>query len=215
MATYTFVNIDEPYTADLADLWGIQEDLTSARAFTHLLQQAYPMNGPQDMALLDALSTAIVIRYCRPFSSGRRLRLEEETLAIFSPEQRAKHDHFSGIRDKHAAHAVSAFEESQPLARYTLERVEQEGITSITVNHAKVVGLSHRDQKDMIELTTTLIEHVGARIAAEQAKILTYVRSFPVREFLADKKARPPRLNSSDPQQKRPDLRNPKNRDTE
>ena len=81
--------------------------------------------------LVEPLSIAATVMYSRPFSGGVRHRLGEEDLKILSSEQRASHHYLRAYRDKHVAHSVNAFEENITRAYYCVERVKEEGITSI------------------------------------------------------------------------------------
>ncbi len=125
------------------------------------------------------------MRYSRPFATGVRTWLKEEALETLSEPQRRKHDRLQAFRDKHIAHSVNAFEESQPVARYWVERVHEEGITSVECNHTRVVGLSSADVEDVIELTTAILSYVDECLEQEKATVLEIVRAMPVEEVLS------------------------------
>lgn len=184
MATNTFVEIDLPEAADLADLAGIHFDLESARSLALLLKKQFESEKP-DWALVDPLSTAILVRYSRAFVSGVRQHLGEEAFQALTTQQRNKHQRFRAFRNKHIAHSVNAFEENQPVVRYWIERVTIEGITSVECNHTRVSGLSSSDIEDVIELTTVLLFYVDSRLEQEKAKVFEIVRKMPVEDVLA------------------------------
>ena len=184
MAANTFVEIDLPEAIDLADLTGIQVDLATARDFAKMLDKVFESEKP-DLSLVDPLSTAILIRYSRPFVTGVRARLGEGALQHLSVPQRQKHDQLRAFRDKHIAHSVNAFEENQPVARYWIERVEEEGITSVECNHTRVSGLSSADVEAVIELTTAMLTYVDSRLKEEKAKVLEIVRKMPTKKILS------------------------------
>ncbi len=184
MATNTFVEIDLPEAVDLADLTGIRIDLENARSYAQLLKKLLESKN-KDWELVEPLSTAILVRYSRAFVSGVRQHLGEEALGTLTKQQRDKHTRLRAFRDKHVAHSVNAFEENQPVARYWLERVNKEGITSVECNHARVTGLSSVDIEDVIELTTALLSYVDSRLEQEKAKVLEIVRKIPIENVLA------------------------------
>ena len=190
MATSTFVEIDIPEAADLADLTGIQFDLESARSLSQMLKKELESEKP-DWSLVDPLSTAILVRYSRPFVSGVRQHLGEEAIQTLTKQQQCKHQRLRAFRDKHIAHSVNAFEENQPVAQYWMERVNEEGITSIECTHTRVVGLASSDVEDVVELTTALLSYVNARLEQEKAKVLEVVGKMPVQEVLAHSRKRP------------------------
>ena len=190
MATNTFVEIDLPEAADLADLTGIHFDLESARSLAQMLKKEFESEKP-NWSLVDPLSTAILVRYSRSFVTGVRQHLGSEAIQTLNEQQHSKHQRLRAFRDKHIAHSVNAFEENQPVARYWRERVNEEGITSVECNHTRVIGLDSADVKDVIELTTALLSYVGCRLEQEKTKVFEIVRKMTVHEVLAHGSTRP------------------------
>ena len=184
MATNAFVNIYLTEAADLADLTGIRYDLHSAHSFAQDLKNIFEAERP-NWRLVDPLSIAILVRYSRPFVTGVRTNLKEEALNTLSRPQREKHDQLRAFRNKHIAHSVNEYEENQPVARYWVERVQEEGITSVECNHKRVVGLSLEDVENVIELTTALLSYVDQCLEREQTKVLKIVRSMPLKNVLS------------------------------
>jgi hypothetical protein len=141
------------------------------------------------------------VQYSRPFVTGVRHRLGEAALSIFTPEQRANHDYFRAVRDKHVAHSVNAFEESQPVARYWVERVAEEGIEQISCIHNRIVGLSDNDLAELIDLAKTMSAYVDKQVADERAKVLAIVRQMPLEQVLKGRPFSPP--TATDPSKRR------------
>jgi hypothetical protein len=179
MATYTYVDLNIPEGALLADLNGVFVDLSSARELAETLKNEMAAERP-NWQLVEPYSTAIAVRYSRPFVTGVRTRLGEEDLVVMTEAQRTAHERLRAYRDKHIAHSVNAFEDNQPRANYCLERVREEGITSIGCSHGRVAGLSSEHLDDVIELTTLMLRHVEARMSQEQARLLELVREMPL-----------------------------------
>lgn len=94
------------------------------------------------------------------FRGGVRLKLHEEAMSVLTDQQLSNHIYCIQIRDKYIAHSVNAFEESEPVARYWVESVRGEGITSIEYNHRRIVGLSEQDLKNIIDLASTWLQYV-------------------------------------------------------
>ena len=184
MALHTFVEFEMREAEELADLTGIRYDLDSARSLARKLQAVMEEEKP-DFELVDALTTAILVRYIRPFSAGVRRRLKEETLDKLSESQRRQHERLRDFRNKHIAHSVNAFEENQPVARYVEERVDVEGVYAVECHHDRVVGLNSREAEDVIELTTFLIEYVDRLLDKERHVVLDKVRSVPFEQLMA------------------------------
>ena len=184
MATHTFVNLDLPEANTLADLTSVEFDLLSAKDFALRLKGMFSANPP-DYSLVDPLSTAIIIRYSRTFASGvRKLPLEEGLLQL-TKNQKEKHQYFRDLRDKHIAHSVNCFEESTPRANYCKERVKAEGITSISCEHNRVVGLSSENLDAVVELADTWLEFVGMKTKEESTRLLPIVREMPLDDVLS------------------------------
>ena len=184
MALHTFVEFEMREAEELADLTGIRYDLDSARSLARKLQTVMEEEKP-DFELVDALTTAIVVRYLRPFSAGVRRRLKEETPDKLSMSQRRQHERLRDFRNKHIAHSVNAFEENQPVARYVEERVDCEGVYAVECHHDRVVGLNSSETEDLIELTTFLIEYVDRLLDKERNVVLEKVRSVPFEQLMA------------------------------
>lgn len=184
MATYTWVDLNIPEGALLADLNGVSIDLESAREMAQTLLKDMELDKP-NRQLVEPYSVAIAVRYSRPFVTGVRTRLGEQDLSIFTPEQRAAHERLRAYRDKHVAHSVNAFEENVPRANFCAERVHEEGITSISCSHGRVAGLSPADLNSVIELTTLMLRHVKSLMSKEQTRLLAIVKSMPLKTVLA------------------------------
>ena len=182
MATYTFVDFEHPEASELARLHSIKHDLSSVIDLCRYFDATPEEQGR--MELIDAFTTAILVRYSRAFVSGVRRGLGEDALATFTSQQREDHERLRAFRDKHIAHSVNAFEDTRIQARFCAERVNEEGITSISAAHYRVVGLSGNDLHTLIDLTTKLLEHVEAAIKDEQVRLLTFVRQIPIAEVL-------------------------------
>ena len=189
MAVHTFVEFEMPEAEDFADLTGIRYDLESARSLSRKFQSVMEGENP-DYELVDALTTAILVRYSRPFSRGVRRRLTEDALDRMSEGQRRKHERFRDFRDKHIAHSVNAFEENQPIARYVEGREKSEGVYAVECHHGRVIGLSSSEIENLIELTTAMIEYVDGLLDIEKKALLEKVRSTSFDQLLSQRRIR-------------------------
>ena len=181
MALHTFVELDFPEASSLADLTGIRYDLESAREFAKEFKSVMERERP-NTNLIDALTTAILVRYSRSFSRDVRKPLRNEALDTLSSHQRQMHERLRDFRNKHIAHSVNAYEENQPIARYVAERVDVEGVYAIECNHTRVVGLSSVEIDGVIELTTAMLDYVDRVLKLEKQVILAKIRAIPVQE---------------------------------
>lgn len=169
------MDVDLAEAEPLADLSGAARDLESARDLAKYLAARFA-SGTFDLEVVDAFSTAILVRYARPFMTGVRAKLGEETLTNLTLEQRQLHDKFMAWRSKHIAHSVNPFEENHVVAYYNEQAVAETGIQSISVQQDRLVGLSMQDLEDIQKLANTVLAVVNARIDAENARVLEIVR---------------------------------------
>lgn len=191
VATHTFVHFEHPEAFELARITSIQYDLTSTLDLCNYLeaQVAASPNGWPVSEVTDAFSTAIVIRYNRAFVTGARHGLRKEDLAILTDGQREAHERFRALRDKHFAHSVNAFEDTRVQARYCLERVDEEGITSVSAAHYRVFGLSQDDLVTIKALCECFLSHLKQIEKNEQKRLLSVIRAVPLAEVLSAKSA--------------------------
>lgn len=185
MVHHEFVEIDLPEAKTLSDLTGISFDLETAHGFAAKLREVIGASNP-DFTLIDALTTTMLVRYSRAFTSGSRQNLKEEALlAAFDEEQRTSHRRFRDLRNKYVAHPDSPLEHSLPRAHFVRERVREEGFTSITCQHARLVGFSDEDAGALMELAESMINYVSTRIGEERQRVLASVRAMPIDTVLA------------------------------
>src|SRR5262245_55779885 len=105
MATHTFVEFRLAEADLFASIIGVRNDLTSTQRLCDHLERQFE-NGYPPMEIIDALSTAILIRYFRAFPPlGVRRWPWERALDTVPPELKSKHDSLYHMRSKHIAHS--------------------------------------------------------------------------------------------------------------
>jgi hypothetical protein len=107
------------------------------------------------------------------------------------------------VRDKYIAHSVNSFEESQPVARYWVEQVKEDGITSIECNHRRIVGLGEQDFIDIIDLASTWLKYVQEKLSEEKGRLLPIVRKIPLEQLFQSAPRPTPAPDTSQPQTRR------------
>lgn len=208
MTVHAFVEFEMPEAEVFSDLTGIRYDLMSARSLARRLQNVVEGEEP-DYELVDALTTAILVRYSRPFSGGVRRWPAEDALNELSEGQRQEHERLRDFRDKHIAHSVNAFEENQPIARYVEGREHSEGVYSVECHHGRIVGLNSRETEGVIALTTAMIEYVDSLLGVEKEALLAKVRSISFEHLLLKRESRAPLSPSVDIRRPRRKSRGP------
>jgi hypothetical protein len=183
MATYKYVEVNLKEARYLADLNGIQIDLEAAIDLCNFLLDIYRMEKP-DYKLVEPLSIAILIKYSRPFATGVRKRLSINSVPGISNDELEQHNKFIALRSKHIAHLVNEFEENKVKAYYNDEKVYTEGITSISLGHARLTSISGYDAEIITELSKKIIDYVNLEMESEKAKLIKIVRNIPIDEIL-------------------------------
>jgi hypothetical protein len=185
MATHTFEEFWLPEADLYASLIGVRNDLRSAQHLCDYLESQFENNYPPT-EIIDAFSTAILIRYFRAFPPlGVRRWPWEKALDTLSTELKSKHDILFHLRSKHVAHSVNDLEEHRLQARYTLERFESEGVTSIAAASYTLSGLSSQDISDIRALCSSILKFVEDALLIEGAKLLPIVRSMTLDQLRA------------------------------
>lgn len=196
MATNTYVTIPLPEAATLSDIVGVSDDLEAARDFCRRLVMIE--HQPPFLDLIDPLTTALVIRYARPFTNGKRPHWPlNEILGELEPQELSLHKLILNLRNLHFAHSVNNFEANQPVARYWRERVYEEGVVSISCLRHRTIGLGIEQLKSIDRLCSRLLEILRLKHDQESSKLLALVRSLPIEEVLSWKQDNPP--NDIDP----------------
>ena len=92
--------------SQLADLCSCLDDMLSVIDFTSRLIELFDQDEP-DYTLLDALSTAAIVRYTRCFVQGYRFRLDVEAHLTMDEGESLLHERIRQTRDWHIAHPIN------------------------------------------------------------------------------------------------------------
>ena len=183
MATHTFVDVEMEEARYLADLNGIQIDLEIVIKFCNYFLNIYSIEK-LDSTLQEILTIAILVKYSRSFLSGVRSKLSISDVPGLTEEELAEHGKFIALRNKYIAHSVNEYEENKVVARYNDEKVYDEGITSISIQHTRLISISAYDVQAIIFLSRKILDYVDTKIKVEKDKILSLVRNQPINEVL-------------------------------
>jgi hypothetical protein len=192
MAVWRFVNLNIKEAQLLADLTGIQTDLEATEGICDLLSKEIN-KGNYDIHLIDALTSAALVRYARSFTSGVRMQIPESVTKLLSPELQEEHEWFINLRSKYTAHSVNAFEDHQVVAYLVPEETGPRGISSISVQQARLACLGSSDIAKLRTLCSELRKHVVVLIEQENVKVLEAARKIPVDQLYTQEDP-PPRL---------------------
>ncbi len=135
--------------------------------------------------------------------SGVRKRIKIEDVGLDTNEL-SKHKWLLETRNKHIAHSVNEFEENRVVGNYVLETPEGKGITGISVQHGRVIGLSSQDATSVINISTKILEFVIKDVNKEKSRVLSIVRQSDIKDILQQGKqsAFNPDMNKPDKRRK-------------
>lgn len=203
MATLTFVDFSNAETQRLADLSGVEADLSTTENFCDRLD-AELKRQPLDILLIEALSAAALIKYGRTFASGVRTGVPAEVISNLPPDQQAAHQLFKDLRDKWVAHSVNAFEDTKVVAYLVSSEKGNQGVSSIGVQHTRVLSLSRAQVALLKQLASAVRVHIRALIKNENAKALECARSRAPEAFYIQVDPPPQAPSTADPSKRRP-----------
>ncbi len=164
----------------LTDLEGAKHDLDTAAAFCERLE-AINDQSLESSVMVDALSTAIAIRYARCFTSGVRAKLTEDVLTTLLPQLRQLHEYLLVVRDKHVAHSVNALEENH-VTIHLRELPDPPGLGGVGILQARTLVLSKESAAQVRELCRAVATAVGQLATGQRAAVEQYVQRVPIEE---------------------------------
>jgi hypothetical protein len=184
-ATMTWVAriIDTAEARELGDLKGSVTDIETAFDLCRRLEAVFEAS-PVDVALVDALSTAIVIRYARSFNRAVRAGLPQELVAQLSPEQQALHQKLCALRDKHIAHSVNDLEENIVVVPVQ-ESPDPPALGSVDVRHSRWLGFDQILTAACCELCKALLAAGQQRLEKEKLAFQASLASLPLDKIYA------------------------------
>jgi hypothetical protein len=163
---------------ELADLAGIALDLETAVELCRRLRGVWEVS-PVDAALVDALSTAIVVRYSRCFAEGIRARIPPEFVDQLSPELQSLHRRVQALRNKHVAHSVNPLEENLVIVRLAAPP-DPPTLGLIEIRRDRLLGLDSTTAAAVHELCQTLFVAVSHCVEAKKKVLQHQLESLPL-----------------------------------
>ncbi len=189
MATHTYGVLEIDEARYLANLVGIEYDLKTTIEWCDQFGQL--MADRDTHWLVEAMTTAILIRFMRAFGGGKRYPDTKHILSALNKEEKKQYEYFKNVRDKHAAHSANEFEDNEVTACY-IEGAAEKGVNSIGLGCNRVVGLSSDEISEIRSICQTLMEKVNSEMEAEKNKLL-YLTSKYTEEDILKLKMKVPR----------------------
>jgi hypothetical protein len=174
----------------LANLEGFKQDLewvSSAGAAYNDVSRDF------NTILMEAVCSAILIKYGRVFSGGIRGRLPKEFTDSMNEDQAKSHQYFLDVRDKFIAHSVNDFEENYPAAYFENLESENPEFDQVHVQHTRTIALGKDDIEAIILLAKYFLEKVNHQMKIQKECVEKVARKIPLEELKKIK----PKLNTS------------------
>jgi hypothetical protein len=185
MATYTFSEFHLDEAELLIDLEGARHDLYAARDYVRRIIDSYNNLRGEDFLNIEALCVTAIIKYGRAFVGGVRKIDKKSITSGLPPEIEEAHNNFLAWRNLHIAHSVNDYEMGRIQARYCEERIETEGIVSVSVAQSSVVTPSQLEFVSLLKTIEYFIEIFSNLIKKEQERVLKIIRDMPIDKVLA------------------------------
>ena len=181
---HTYRKWTPPASTSIVDVHGWLNDISSAREFAERLIEESEKKGP-DTLLLDALSTAAIVRYCRCFTTGIRERLPIGQLPSATEAEIELHKRLCGIRDRHISHAVN---QQEAYALYVIideSREATTGALGLSSQSTAQIPLLPFDAAEMVDLCSKWIVRLKEQLAQENACLMPLVTQLSREELLS------------------------------
>jgi hypothetical protein len=166
-----FVIMQSDCAAEMEDWVSLQHDLEHVLYALNDLKQL--LKDPDDShTLVRALWTSALVAYCRCFSTGRRIRLDPET--VFGPNNPDLEHHrkVTKMRDKHLAHPLK-LEESVIVGIHVDEAFVPESVAQIIVF---AVSGAEDEVANLVSVTSRLLSYVNEKTQNLKSKLLAEAR---------------------------------------
>src|SRR5687768_8341398 len=107
---HPMLEINSAAAREHGDTWLVRYDLQGVVDCCDRLL-SITRNQSDDYTLLEALSSAALVKYVRCFGGGKRTGLREKDISDIEGDPLGVHRYFKDLRDKHIAHSVSPLEQ--------------------------------------------------------------------------------------------------------
>lgn len=184
MNTLTYARWEPPIPTNLPEVEGHIVDLLSAIDFAAELDAAY-LSKPWNYTVLDALCTALIVRYSRLFTQGVRAPFKLDTVAGLADEHLALHERVLAIRNKHVAHPVNRLETQSVYVGFDLEAGDKARVTAVSSGTRTQIALCHKEVQLLQGLCMRLYEFLRTQQVAECEHLMHEAQTLSPEQLVA------------------------------
>ena len=168
----------------ISDLHSCFDDLLAAREFAKRLSEEFDKECP-DPLILDALATALFVRYCRSFTTGARQRLRLAQLTTLTQSDHALHRRLQETRDWHIAHPVNLQEIQALYVGFDPDPAAETGVLGISAASSTDLGISSHEADAVVELCQRWLDWLQPQINEEHNRLRPLAEQLRRHELLA------------------------------
>jgi hypothetical protein len=157
---------------ELRSIAGWQSDFHSVLIASEALLELQLPKTHENMEIVEAAFSGLVIRYMRPFSSGRRPRLNTSDNQALSETDISSHDYFCSLRNRQIAHSISRRETSSAFLGIDISK-SIPVVTHVSSGGCSIYCFSPEDLHRLIVLCKVWLEwiHLQHNKVCERLKI--------------------------------------------
>jgi hypothetical protein len=166
------------------DIHGWLDDIDSSREFAQRLLHESESQSP-DKAVIDAMSVAAIIRYCRCFTTGCREQLRIDDLPSLSEGERRFHGWIIGVRNRHISHPVNQQEAHALYVIVDETPGADTGALGISSCTSSQIPLAQLEATDLIMLCARWTAHLKVQLAEESERLRPLINSLSRAEIMS------------------------------
>lgn len=151
---------DAEEAGELRLIEGWRSDFLAVLVGSKALLQLQLPKSHENVEFVEAAFSGLVIRYMRPFSSGRRTRLKISSNQTLSDTDISSHDYFCTLRNQHIAHPISKRETSSAFVGIDISSSISE-VTHVSSGSCSIYSFSPEDVNRLIVLCKAWLEWIN------------------------------------------------------
>lgn len=172
---------------ELADCFSILRDLKFVIDALTMLKELLKENKKEGV-LTEALWTSALITYCRCFTSGKRFGLEEKIYKNIKGEPIKAHRNFKSMRDKHIAHSVNPFDQTQVGIILEENSKKEKRVIGIANLSIKYITPEIEGVNGLVILATKARQKVQKRFKKLEKTVIEKTKNIPIEKLSSGKK---------------------------
>lgn len=135
----------------------------------------------------EAFCSAIIVRYGRAHTTGRKKKFPEECVKNLTQEEKDNHDYFMNLRNLHYAHSVNNYECNIPKAWIKNIDSSNPELDQVGVVHNRVIKLSTQEIQNIVSLADKLLTSLENQIKEEKNMVTEIAKQISISKLIKNK----------------------------